>query len=254
LNKASKKQIKLLRKLNRKKYREKEGLFIVEGERGVEQVIENDVIKIRELFLEEGKEDSVQTKEISSFIIDKSTFSEVSDTTSPQGMIAVCEVPKETNIEELQKKDGLLIATDRIQDPGNLGTIVRTAVWFGASGILLGKGSVDLFHPKVVRSTAGATGVLPYINSDLKQDLQNFEQEGWKVLLLDGNEGATSVNKVKLFEKTIFVVGNEANGIDQNLIRPKRDRVLIPAAEKNRSVESLNAAIALSIALYELNR
>lgn len=254
MKKASNNQIKLLRKLGQKKHREKESLFIVEGERAVEQVLENGVVKVKEVFVEEETAVSYQQSVVSSFHIDPNTFSEISDTENPQGILAVCEIPKETTLSELKKGSGLIIATDRIQDPGNLGTIVRTGVWFGASAILLGKGTVDLFNPKVVRSTAGATGNLAHLSSDLDKELQEFEKEGWKVLMLDGNPGSEAINKVKLPEKAILIVGNEANGVDRKLISPNRKRVLIPAAENNRSVESLNAAIALSIALYQFSK
>ena len=250
---ASNNQIKLLRKLGQKKNREKEGLFIVEGERAVEQVLENGILKVRDVFLEEGKADSYQLTATSIFLIDSNTLAEISDTENPQGLLAVCEIPKEARLEDLQKESGLIVATDRIQDPGNLGTIVRTSAWFGVSGLLIGKGSVDLHHPKVVRSTAGATGVLPYRNANLEKDLEIFEKAGWQLLILDGNSGAIPLTEIKPSGKTVLIIGNEANGIDKKLIHPKRKRVMIPSGEKNRSVESLNAAIALSIALYQLN-
>ncbi|MEQ8579187.1 MAG: RNA methyltransferase [Balneola sp.] len=249
---ASNNQIKLLRKLGQKKYREKEGLFVVEGERAVEQVLENGILNVREVFVD--KEAKIyQLTAISSYLIDTKTFSELSDTENSQGILAVCEIPKDVSIEDLSKKEGLIVATDRIQDPGNLGTIVRTAAWFGVSSILIGKGSVDLHHPKVVRSTAGATGVLSYRNSDLNQDLEVLEKEGWQILLLDGNEGALPISKINSTNKTVLIVGNEANGVDSSLITSSRKRVMIPSEKDNRSVESLNAAIALSIALYQLN-
>ncbi len=254
MNKASNNQIKLLRKLGQKKYREKEGLFIVEGDRAVEQVLENKVVQVKEIFVDEGKAKSYQLSANSFYEVDSKLMNELSDTDNAQGLLAVCKIPKETSIEELQQENGLIIATDRIQDPGNLGTIVRTGVWFGVAAILLEKGSVDLFHPKVVRSTAGATGCLPYLNANLGEDFKEFEQAGWDILMLDSNSGAEPIDQIKLSEKTILVVGNEANGISHDLITPNRQRVLIPAAEKNRSVESLNAAIAMSIALYQLNR
>ncbi len=249
---ASNNQIKLLRKLGQKKYREKEGLFVVEGERAVEQVLGNGILRVREVFVDKETK-SYQLTAKSSYLIDTKTFDELSDTENSQGILAVCEIPTEASVEELSKREGLIVATDRIQDPGNLGTIVRTATWFRASSILIGKGSVDLHHPKVVRSTAGATGVLPYRNSDLKQDLEVLEKEGWKVFLLDGNDGALPISKMSSTNKTVLIVGNEANGVDENLITPSRKRVMIPSAKDNRSVESLNAAIALSIALYQLN-
>ncbi len=250
---ASNNQIKLLRKLGQKKYREKEGLFVVEGERAVEQVLENGILRVREVFLEEGKAVSYQLTANSFYELDSKVMAEVTDTENSQGILAVCEIPTEASVEELSKREGLIVATDRIQDPGNLGTIVRTAAWFGVSAILAGKGSVDLHHPKVVRSTAGATGVLSYRNSDLKQDLEVMEREGWEILLLDGNEGAVSISTIHSRNKTILVVGNEANGVDKNLVATNRKRVMIASSEENRSVESLNAAIALSIALYQLN-
>jgi TrmH family RNA methyltransferase len=250
---ASNNQIKLLRKLGSKKYREKEGLFIVEGERAVQQVIENKILKVIDAFIDEKSGENYSFLGDEFFCIDSSTFKEVSDTENPQGVLAVCSIPNQIEIKKLNDQEGLIIATDGIQDPGNLGTIVRTASWFGASAILLGKGTVDMFHPKVVRSTAGATGVLPYRNSILKNDLIELEANGWQILLLDGNKGAEEIGKIKPHKKTILVVGNEANGISGDLISTERKRVLIPSVEKNRSVESLNAAIAVSIALYQLN-
>lgn len=248
---ASKNQIKLLRKLGQKKYREKERLFVVEGERAVDQVLENGILRVREVFVDKETK-SYQLTAKSSYLVDTKTFDELSDTENNQGIIAICEIPKEVSVEELSKKEGLIIATDRIQDPGNLGTIVRTAAWFGATTLLVGKGTVDLHHPKVVRSTAGATGVLPFRNSDLNKDLEVLEKEGWKTLILDGNDGAVPVSNMHSSNKTILVVGNEANGVDKNLVITNRKRVMIPPSKENRSVESLNAAIALSIALYQL--
>lgn len=244
----------MLRKLGQKKYREKEGLFIVEGERAVEQVLENEVLKVKGVFLEEGKADSYQLTADSFYEMGSKLMDEISDTENSQGILAVCEIPKEQSVEQLTEQDGLIVATDRIQDPGNLGTIVRTGTWFGAHTILVGKGTVDLFHPKVVRSTAGATGVLQHRNSDLDKDFETLEKAGWDVLILDGNTGAVPINTIELSKKTILVVGNEGSGIDPKLITPNRKRVLIPASEKSRSVESLNAAIAMSIALYQLNQ
>ncbi|MAC06674.1 MAG: hypothetical protein CL664_13825, partial [Balneola sp.] len=250
---ASNNQIKLLRKLGQKKYREREGLFVVEGERAVEQVLENGILNVREVFLEEGKAVNYQLTANSFYELDSKVMAEVTDTENSQGILAVCEIPKEASTEELSKKEGLIIATDRIQDPGNLGSIVRTAAWFGATAVLIGKGTVDLHNPKVVRSTAGATGTMPYKNCDLSKDLEVLEKKGWQTLLLDGNEGALSISKINKTNKIILIVGNEANGIDENLINANRKRVMIPSSEENRSVESLNAAIALSIALYQLN-
>ncbi len=250
---ASNNQIKLLRKLSQRKNREKEQLFIVEGERAVEQVLENSFLEVEGIFIVESKANSYSNFD-NSFIINEDTFSEITDTETPQGVLAVCKMPTPFTINDLKNLDsGVIVATDAIQDPGNLGTIIRTASWFGCAAILLGKGSVDIFNPKVVRSTAGATGVLPFLSCELNQILEQLELSGWKILLLDGNPGAEPIHQISKTRKTILIVGNEAKGIAKELINPNRKRVLIPNKSTNKSVESLNAAVALSIGLWSVN-
>ncbi len=252
-------RLTLLRKLNRKKYREKERLFVVEGPRAVEQVISNGKLELLELFFDDsqslwqqaGWENVLNTHAGS--LIESGAFAEISDTDTPQGVLALCKMPPESDTEEFIRQKGIVVASDGIQDPGNLGTIIRTAVWFGAAGFLSGSGTVDLFHPKVVRSTAGATGVLKYRNGKLEELLSDFEKEGWQVLLLDGSKGAEEIRKVPSAEKTVIVVGNEAHGINPKLFGGHRKAVSILSKSGDPSVESLNAAIATGIALYALS-
>lgn len=254
----SKGRLTLLRKLNRKKYREQEQLFLVEGVRAVEQVIANQKVEVEELFFDGSQHLWRQDlwRELGdSFpaaLLDAGHFAEISDTDSPQGVLALCKIPPESPPEELKEASGLIVASDGIQDPGNMGTIMRTAVWFGATGIISGKGTVDLFHPKVVRSTAGATGMLQYCNGELSKQLPVFEKAGWQVFLLHGGSGAVDIRKAASADKSILVVGNEAHGVDEHLFQASRKAVSIPPATGHPSVESLNAAIATGIALYAL--
>lgn len=251
--KASNNQIKLLRKLSQRKHRDKEQLFIVEGERAVNQISEHKLIEIVSVFVDEDKSNNFKLP-TSGFVLDQKTFLELSDTDSPQGILAVCKMPESASLDQIGKQDsGVIVATDAIQDPGNLGTIIRTASWFGCKSILLGSGTVDLFNPKVVRSTMGATGSLPFLSAKLEKTIPKLEQLGWQTLLLDGNTGATPLMNIKKPEKIILVVGNEANGINKELITPSRKRVLIPSENAQNSVESLNAAVALSIALWSVH-
>ncbi len=252
MQKASLNQIKLLRKLGQKKYREHERLFLVEGERAVEQVLENKLIEVHSVFIEETKADSYQLT-ADNFLLKKQIFNEISDTETPQGVIAVCRMPDETDPETLKNRTGVLIATDAIQDPGNLGTIIRTASWFGCKALLAGKGTVDIFNPKVVRSTAGATGSLEYCTGDLADLLKPLENSGWQVLLLDGNPGAEVISEINKTERIIIVIGNEANGISPKLLTAGRKRVMIPSYSDQKQVESLNAAIAAGIALWSVH-
>jgi TrmH family RNA methyltransferase len=264
LKSISNNTLTLLRKLNQKKYRYKEKRFLVEGARAVEQILRNKKVQVQEFFFDEAQrywerprwseQAEAHASGQQSSIIPTETYAEVSDTDNPQGVMALCRMPDEADPEQLAGSAGIIVAADAIQDPGNLGTIIRTAGWFGAGGLLSGKGTVDLFHPKVVRSTAGATGSMPHLNGELQKVLVDFEAAGWKVVLLDAGSDSEPLQKVSKGEKMLVVIGNEANGIDASLFNKSRQkaRIASPVEQKDGSVESLNAAIALSIALYAL--
>lgn len=255
---ASNRQQTLLRKLNRKKYRYSERLFFIEGDRAVRQIAGNQVISIKALFFDASQhywtQDEWQpwVKKFDARKLDTEIFHEVTDTENPQGVLALCEMPDETPVNELCDQEGVIIALNSIQDPGNVGTIIRTASWFGAEALLSGKGTADLFHPKVVRSTAGATGTVAHLNGVLSDILPDFEENGWSVILLNKSSHSEPLSTVRTTGKTIVVVGNEAHGIDDELIQKNRMQAEIPACNEQPAVESLNAAVATSIALYSL--
>lgn len=247
---ASNSQLKSWKKLQMGKYRKKEGLFLAEGIRCVEQILANGQVEVLELIIEKGWEPNQITAQINQpvYELEASDFESVSDTDNPQGVVAVCKTPNETTVQTLSQKKGIILAVDAIQDPGNLGTIIRTAAWFGVTGILVGTGTVDPFHPKVVRSTAGSTGVLPHMSGNLADLLESFERENWQTHLLDAGKHAKDLKDTSPSTKSILVVGNEGNGIDPKLFNNSRSVIRIEG-EKSR-VESLNVAIAASIVLY----
>lgn len=257
-NSASNRQSTLLRKLNKKKYRHQKQLFLAEGGRAIQQILANNSISVQALFFDDSQQlwmDEQWTKkaqQADTFVLDEALFAEVSDTDNPQGVLAICEMPKETTIAALQSPKGIILALDALQDPGNLGTIIRTASWFGVKGLLSGKGTVDLFNPKVVRATAGASGSVPHLNGDLSVLLKELEQEGWPVFMLDAGAGAESLSTVSSIDKAIIVVGNEAHGIQSDIQADNRQRLHISSPQKNPKIESLNAAIATSIALHQM--
>lgn len=254
MRKASNNEIKLLRKLNRKKYREKERRFVVEGERAVEQVLENGLVEVEAVFI--GERYTVQgdrVKGLEVCILEDEVFAEVADTENPQGILAVCKMPEEIQPGKLAGESGIIVAADAIQDPGNMGTILRTAAWFGAKALITGKGSVDVYHPKVVRSTAGATGSIPVITGELEEIFEELEKSGWEILLLDGGDESVNLGSVQPTPKTVLVVGNEGNGISEKLLNSRRKKIRIESAPGQEKVESLNAAVALSIALWALS-
>ncbi len=250
---ASQAQITLLRKLKQRKYRTIEEKFIIEGERAIDQVIKNGIIDVEAIFVKASKLDHFTGVNEKLHLMDHRDFNELADTENPQGMLAICKIPPPISLEQLSTTNGLIIATDAIQDPGNMGTIIRSAVWYGASALISGTGSVDIYNPKVVRSTAGATGILPFVQGELPDLCNELTKSGWDILLLDANKGAISISEIPIHSKTVLIVGNEANGISKELYTANYQRVLLPTKSPQKYVESLNAGVALSIALAIVN-
>ncbi len=227
---------------------------MAEGIRCVEQILENDLLDVVEI-ITDGSSDLSQFNRISkidTYEVSITEMAAIADTETPQGVIAICRIPAEPTLDELIQTGSLIVALDALQDPGNMGTVIRTAAWFGAGAIIIGEGSVDPYHPKVVRSTAGATAALPIVRADLEAALEKLEEHQWNTYLLDAGKGSETISKTEFDAKTVLVLGNEANGISPSLVNPDRKKIKIEGtAEK---VESLNASIAIGIALYELNR
>ncbi len=254
IKQASNSQVKLWKKLLKTKYRKKEGFFIAEGERCVEQVLQGGFLEVESVIFDEGYEPILELfrGDYEVVSVTKDDFQAISDTETPQGVLAVCQIPEQADPAKLQSKPGLIVALDAVQDPGNVGTMIRTSSWFGATGILFGEGTADPFHPKVVRSTAGATGALPYMKGNSDQLLTDFETNGWRTYLMDGSDKAVNLEDITPSEKSILVIGNEGNGIADYLFKAHRPSVRI--AGNHQTVESLNAAIALGIGLYQFSK
>ncbi|MCC5934128.1 MAG: RNA methyltransferase [Balneolales bacterium] len=263
----SKALLKKYRSLHQKKFRSKYRLFIAEGDRTVRQFLHRTQPGIESLLISPEYEAEPQLlklcgmKGISVFSCTAGEFAELSDTKQPQGILAVCKQADFGEFDEKQLQGGsVYLALDDLRDPGNLGTIYRTAAWFGISGLLLGKGCADLYNPKVTRSTAGATGSLPAWETDLSAMLEKLSTNGCQILLLDLSKDARTLQEVaaeQALQKKesrpplVLVTGNEAHGISPEL-RGRYPAVYIPGMDGD--VESLNAATSTAIALYALSR
>jgi TrmH family RNA methyltransferase len=266
---VSQRQLGILRKLKRKKYREQLGLFIAEGWHTLEQIAENKVLPIQEVYLTNDHIDSAEWQKLQRlgipedrcFVLSNSDAAEVSDTEQSSGWLATIQIPKPTELNSLidagvaakgDEPEGstrkIFIALDEIQDPGNLGTILRTAVWMGVEGVIFGKGCVDAWNPKVVRSTVGASGMIPYVSGELAELLPNFESKGWNIGILEGSDRAEPLSNPLEKGAFIWVVGNESRGISEEVRALGYKEYRIESTGKG--VESLNAAMALGIALY----
>ena len=260
INQASRRQISVLRNMRRKKYRQEQSLFLAEGERTVSQIVQNGIVDIVTIFLDEATIDALWPLvehagyRQSMYTLPHEIVAEVTDTEHPQGILALCRVPEMSDPEVWQKPSGCLVALDGLRDPGNMGTIIRTASWFGASGLVLSRDTVDPFHPKVVRSTAGSTGTLPYTIGDMNVSLGKLSETGWKIFFLEDREGAEPIVSGFAGDGAVIVIGNEAHGIRVDRTKVDGRSIRIAAGANRVNVESLNAAVAASIALYELTK
>ncbi len=242
------KQRTLLEKLSRPTQRRKSGYFFAEGRRAVEQILQNDHIHCEFILLPEKEAESLKPDFGTDIRIgEPELLKKLSDTQSSQQIFAVCREPDPVTSDEMVHQQGLIVALDAVQDPGNVGTIYRTAAWFGAAGWIHGKGTVDLYQPKVVRSTAGATGSIPVCSGDLSTILIQLREEGWQVNLLDSGSDTSDLPDWKPSSKQIVVICNEGHGPSENISDQFR-KVRIPGAD-NHHVESLNASVSAGIVM-----
>ena len=247
--------IKNIRKLKEKKYRDIEGNYLIERIKLVKEAItENADIKqivICEECLNSGELDKDTLYEIAKFniiYVTKKVFDILTDVKTPQGIIAV--IGKKNVSELVDYAQDIIIALDDIQDPGNLGTILRTVDSANLNQIILSKGSADPYNPKVVRSTMGAIFRVNIIEADnLKEKLLEAQENDFKIMVTSLNT-KNSIYDVD-FNKKVIVIGNEANGVSEQIQEIADEKVKIPMLGKT---ESLNASVAAGIMIYEYVR
>ncbi len=236
--------LKEVRLLSKKKERVNKALFKVEGIKMVEEAILGGE-DIRTILVSEDFDFSQVAKyniEKNVYLVASKLFNEISDTESPQGIMAIVGI--KTYAREEIDVDGRYIFLDGLQDPGNLGTIIRSAEAFNMSGVILGEGTVDAYNEKVVRSTMGSIFRVPLHNMDY-EDLLGLKARGMRVVSTS-LEGKTDLKPI-LQKGIIITIGNESKGISSQLEEISDDFIKIPMHGK---VESLNAAIAGSIIMY----
>ncbi|CCY99626.1 rRNA methylase putative group 3 [Clostridium sp. CAG:793] len=241
-------KIKEIKKLKEKKYRKT--AFIVEGIKMLKEAIsekaEIDTIIIREDTELDFKLDSELEKKV--IHVTKNVFETISDVVSPQGVLVV--INKKIDDNKISKHADYILALDGIQDPGNLGTIIRTADSANIKQILVSKDTVDSYSPKVVRSTMGAIYRVKIIEcEDLAKTLKSLQTTGFEIVTTDLHTDKSIYDMN--YNKKIVVIGNEANGVTPEIRELSNYRVKIPMLGKT---ESLNAAVATGIMIYEYVR
>ncbi len=235
-------KIKKLIKLKEKKYRDQYNEFIVEGEHLVIEAYRSNLLE--EIFIEQ---DEVTLLNCDITYVTKEIIDKLTQLETPTHIIGLCKKKKEDN--NLGNK---LLLLDRIQDPGNLGTIIRSSKAFGIDTVVLGSGCVDLYNDKVIRSTQGIGFHMNIINANLNELIPKLKQEEIPIFgtrVQYGEDIRNLLDRDK--EKFALIMGNEGRGVDSSILDLCDKYIYI---ELDSDVESLNVAVATSILLYELNR
>lgn len=238
--------IKERKKLHKRKYREQEGKYLLEGFHLVEEAIKYGA-KIEEIFIDErGKKEWgnwIAEQMSTTYFVSDEVMKQLSDLPTPQGMIAV--VQKEAFAELTYQGKWLLL--DNVQDPGNVGTMIRTADAAGFNGVLLGKGTADVYSTKVLRSMQGSQFHIPVIACDLLEVVPEFQKNQVPVYGTELNVDAVQFNQVEKTTNVALVLGNEGQGVASELLQMTDKNLYIPIHGK---AESLNVGVAAGILMY----
>ena len=249
-------KIKYARNLNLKKFREEERAFVVEGIKFVLEAV-NEGADIKLLLV---SEEVLNKYEVGKLIdsVDKNNtavcsakvFESAADTVNAQGVLAI--INKNTTVQnDVIDKYNFIIMCDRIQDPGNLGTIIRIADAFGPAALMANKGCVDIYNPKVVRASAGAIFRVPFIHSEDDLKILNILKDRGFYTVSTVVDSEYTFDNIENRNKICLVIGNEAQGVSENIIDNSDIAITIKMTGK---AESLNASVAAGISIYEIRK
>lgn len=247
--------------LKKSKERKVSKSFVVEGPR---MVIETPVDKLKAVYVAEGFSKNIANEllleeiwnkckqaNVTYEVVADQVFKSVSDTQTPQGIMAVVAIPEYELDELLEGKHTHLLILESIQDPGNLGTMVRTGEGAGVTGIIMNKTTVDLFNPKTIRSTMGSIYRVPYfVTENLTDIIQKLKNKGISIYAAH-LKGELSYDEKDYTKACGFLIGNEGNGLSDEIAGLADEYIKIPMEGQ---VESLNAAISATLLMYETNR
>ena len=238
---VSSNEIKKVKSLSQKKFRDSTGLFVVEGEKMVAEALGSGFEIVRTYRISETGE---------------SAMARMTSLSTPSPVLAVVRKPQEKTADEIPAS-GLCLGLDSLRDPGNLGTVMRIADWFGIKNVYATHDTVDLYNPKVVQATMGAIFRVGFHYCDLKETAKRFLDAGGKVYgtFLDGRDIYSSELSTGDDSPVMLVIGNESNGISDGVASVVSERLFIPPwPAGNSGPESLNAAVAAAIASAEFRR
>ncbi|MFP7285377.1 RNA methyltransferase [Shouchella clausii] len=234
-------RVKAWKKLHSKKGRDQTGRFLIEGEHLIEEAWKSDW-KVETVLTTADDENLFPGECIG---VSEAVMKELSETKSPQGIVAVCQKKQWHTPEQLK---GRFVLLDRVQDPGNVGTIIRTALAADAAGVVLGSGCADLFNAKVIRATQGALFHLPVYMGDLATWIKMLKESDIPVYGTSLHD-ATPYEQFQPQEQFALLLGNEGEGVQSHLLDAATENLFI---RQNRKAESLNVSVAAGILLFAL--
>ncbi len=252
---------KEVKKLNKKKYRDLNKQYIAEGPNLVLEAI-NRELDIDSIIV---REEDISNEEISSlvnlfknkytdgklFLFSETLFKDIADTVTAQGILAVIDkndFNKDSFVKEIREHKKNVLVLDRLQDPGNIGAIIRTAVGVGYGAVISVKGTADIYAPKVIRASAGAAFSIPIYFSESAEEVVEILKCADREIVTTGFETSTFYYDVDFKENKALVLGNEGNGVSREFFENSDFIVKIPMENK---LESLNAAVAAGVIMYE---
>ncbi|WP_010230654.1 RNA methyltransferase [Gillisia marina] len=228
--------------MSKKKHRSKTGLFVVEGKKGIEELLESN-IELDSLYTTQEIFNAPQQK---THLISEVELKKISRLKTPQIGLAIFKIPIETEI----KLEGLVIALDGIRDPGNLGTIIRLCDWFGVETLICSLDTVDCYNSKVVQATMGSITRVKIHYVELSSFLKHNNSHLKVGTFLEGENVFVS----EISKNAIVILGNEANGISESIEKLVEKKINIPQFGNSKNTESLNVATATAILLSEIRR
>jgi len=239
-----KSQAKYIQSLGQKKFRNQEGLFIAEGPKLVKELLETATAQVKQIFaLKEWISENLPVHNVETVEISETELERISQLTTPNNVVAI--VQQFNADEKIVTKDNITLAIDTVQDPGNFGTIIRIADWFGLKQIVCNADCADMYNFKVVQSTMGSIARVKVTYTNLEEWLAAQQDVRLYATALEGQD----VTKMKKLQEGIIIIGNESKGIDPAITRLANVKITIPQKGK---AESLNAAVATGIILSHL--
>ena len=240
---VSRSQLKYIQSLGQKKYRDEEGVFVAEGPKLVKELIESHVELTQVYALNEWIEENKDLlKSVNVTAINETELERTSQLKTPNKVIAIV---KKFEVNEPRITERISLVLDTIRDPGNLGTIIRIADWFGISQIICSTDCADMYNSKVVQATMGSIARVNVFYTDLPAWLKQRSDVRIYAAMLEGKD----VTKMSTIKEGLIIIGNESTGIDKEVLQYSNEKISIP---RKGSAESLNAAVATGIILSHL--